>query len=465
MFTKRIFSVVALLVAGPVTACTPLGPRDDSGFVRSQVDHLPKNARGVMFYLAHRQPKVADIEVTSSQDKRKLTLRINRINEGAAWVRLEPVQGFLPGARYRFRFVGKHAAWSNPDEMSVTIDNEDVSTVGDYAISPASRPAHKVIVVPTSSGSCVEPVTAVVQEFTYAIPASLQRYRDILTYDAQLLPPPGAPTATAYVLQEPLPVPMLYDNGNDSLGQGFSQRYDRRNNAIVAACGLKQGRVQLVGFVGLPEVDLLAHRTPVVELDLNRNVEGRCDALDALVHSVDWRTPEASLRELCQASLARSFRDFDGSLRAVESEAWERALSFLYAMSPTCNLVALGYLWHTGQYDARPQTLRLLGTALVKGMRGAERAQYDAAVHALAYVVEQFPPPKRRAMAEQLLRPIQPILVDALAEPSPQRPDELAHLIDLGGPLTPALRRKVELIANGKTGTQAQARRLLGIAD
>jgi hypothetical protein len=464
MLTKRIFSVVTLLVAVPVAACTPPGPREDSGFVRSKVDHLPKNARGVMFYLAGRQPKVTDVEVTSSQDKRKLTLRINRMNEDDAWVRLEPVQGFLPGARYRFRFVGKHAAWSNPDEMSVTIDNEDVSTVGDYAITLASRPAHKVIVVPTSSGSCVEPVTAVVQEFTYATPASLQRYRDILTYDAQLLPLPGAPKITSYALEWPLPVPTLYDNGNYSLGRGFSQRYNRRNNAIVAACGPEQGRIKLVGLVGLPEVDLHAHRTPVVELDLNSNVEGRCDALDALVHSVDWRTPEPSLRELCQGSLARSFRDFDGPLRAVEFEAWERALSFSYAMSPTCNLVALGYLWHTGQYDARPETLHLLGTALETGMRRAERAQHDAAVHALVYVIEQFPLAKRRAMAEQLLRPVQPVLVDALAEPSPLRPDELAHLIDLGGPLTPALRRKVELIANGKTATRAQARRLLGIA-
>lgn len=464
MLTKRIFLVVALLVAGPVVACTPLGPRDDSGFVRSKVEHLPNNARGVMFYLASRQLRVADVEVTSSQDKRKLTLRINRINKKDARVRLEPVQGFLPGARYRFRFVSKHAAWSNPDEMSVTIDNEEVSTVGNYAIAPASRPAHKVIVVPTSSGSCVEPVTAVVQEFTYAIPASLRQYRDILTYDAQLLPLPGALKATAYVLEWPLPMATLYDNGNFSLGLGFSQRYDSRNNAIVAACGPKQGRVRLVGFVGLPEVDLPAHRTPVVDIDLNRNAEGRCDALDALVHSVNWRTPEASLRELCQGSLARSFRNFDAPLRAVESEAWERALSFLYAMSPTCNLVALGYLWHNGQFDARPQTLHLLGTALETGMRRADRAQHDAAVRALVYVIEQFPSARRRTMAQQLLRPIQPVLVDALAEPSPLRPDELTHLIELGGPLTPALRRKVEFIANGKTATQAQARRLLGIA-
>jgi hypothetical protein len=434
---KCALAVLLYVAAGQTRACAPLEPREPSGFARAGVGHLPKNARGVMFYPGARTPRPQDFAVTSTEDTRPLSLRVHAF-KGSAWVRLEPVPGFQPGARYRFRYIAAHGALVYPDEMTVAIDDEAVSSEGDYAIELAPAPAYKVVVVPTSSGSCVEPSPAVVQAFTYRVPASVLRYRDALAYatdvarvsqsGASMKPPPFVLSWTA--------LPSLYDTGHGSLGMGFSKQYTARDNAVVAACGTRWPRVRLTGSVSFPELDALDHRTPAVEFDLDRNIEGRCDPLESLLRTVNRQAPEPGLREVCRMMLPGTFSVAGRPLRAVAPMEWAFELSSFTNMSATCNLVALAYLWHLGQYSTQPDTLNEIGAAIAEGFQQARPADRDAAVHALAYLTDQLP----RESARQLLAPVQAMLAAMLAEPRPDRADELAKLIELAAPGGPGKR-------------------------
>ena len=429
--------VVALLLSASFVqawACTPPRQRAWSGFARAGIAHLPGNARGVVFFPAARTPRPADFRVTSDEDKRPLSVRVQAF-KGARWVRLEPVHGFQPGARYRFRYVPRHGDWEYPDEMTVAIDDAAVTLEGDYTLELAAGPAIQVVLVPRPSGACVEPSTSVVQPFTYRIPPALLPYRDALAYVASMasVPRPGAQVKSAPFLLAWEEAPVLYETEDGSLGRGYSKRYTARDNAVVAACGTRWPRMRLTGYVSFPELDPVAHRTPTVEFDLNQGIDGGCDPLEALLRSVDWRAPEPSLRELCHMSAAGSFSMAGLPLRDVDPMEWAFHLSFFTHMSTTCNLVALAHLWHTEQAIPQPDMLRGIGTAIETGWRDAAPADRDAAVHALAYLTDQLPQATREAAARQLLAPLRAALERALAEPHPGRPDELAKLIQLAG--------------------------------
>ena len=426
---------LALLLSVAVvqaSACTPPRQRAWSGFARAGIGHLPKNALGVMFYPASRTPRPADFRVTSAEDKRPLPVRVRAI-DGAGWVRIEPVHGFQPGARYRFRYVPRHGDWKYPDETTVAIDDAAVTSDGDYAIDLTPTPVAQVVLVPTSSGSCVEPAPSIVQSFTYRIPPALLPYRDALVYDASIASATrtGASVKPSPILRAQEGTPVLYETEGASLGQGYSKRYTTRDNAVVAACGTRWPRMRVTGHVGFPELDPVVHRTPTVEFDLNEHVEGSCDPLDALLRSVDWRAPEPSLRELCHMSAPGSFSMAGQPLRAVDPREWAFHLSMFEQMSATCTLVALAHLWHTEQASPPPAMLGEFGAAIESGWRDAAPADRDAAVHALAYLTDQLPQETRAATARQLLAPLRAALEQALAGPHPARPEELAKLIAL----------------------------------
>jgi hypothetical protein len=400
-------------------ACSPPRQRAWAGFPRAAIGQLPANARGVMFYAASGKPRPADFRVTSGDDPRPLPVRVHAL-EGAGWVRLEPVDGFQPGVRYRFRYLPRHGDWKYPDDMTVAIDDTAVASEGAYSVELAAAPAYRVVLVPTSSGSCVEPSPAVVQAFTYRVPPALLPYRDALVYAPTLTPSSRSWTEA----------PAIYETPTGSLGVGFSTRYTALDNAVVAACGARRPRIRLTARVSFPELETSDHRTPAVELDLDRHVEGRCEPLDALLRSVDVRAPEPGLRELCHGNIAGSFAHAGIPLRAVEPMEWARELSNVSAMSVTCNLVALAHLWQTEPNSLQPALLRQLGDAIAAGWRTAGPTERDAAVHALAYLADRLPETTRAATARALLAPLRP----ALAEAHTAWPDELAQLVSLAGP-------------------------------
>jgi hypothetical protein len=376
--------------------------------------------------------------------------------EGGARFRLEPVNGFQPGARYRFRYLPPHGSnWRYPDQMSVMIDNAAAFTKGRYAIEAAPRPMHRVVIVPTSAGSCVEPTPAIVQEFTYAVPPSLAAYRDVLAYEAETSFEAWTVSKAGYA-DDWSKAPSLYVETGMSLGRGFSQEYTARNNAVIAACGARWPRVRLNAAVRFPEVDEQFYRTGPIEFDLNRNVDGQCSRLEALLQTIGAADPERVLAERCRVPFIR-----ERPLRSIDIDEWERSLQFFFGMSPTCNLVALAYLWRTGQFDMQAQTLSRLGTALTQGLGWAEPEHVDEAVHALAYLVDQLPPGTHAQAARQLLTPMQPMLVFLLAQGHPQYPADLVSLLISSGSLPPRVQRKLEAIAQGQTPAAYHARMVL----
>lgn len=456
-FLRHFWVVLVVAVSSPGWACSPPPQREESGFVRHRAERLPKNALGVMFQLASGTVQASDFRVSSSQDKRALKLRV-RTSEKQGWARLELENGFQPGARYRFRYLPRHGNWAYPDEVRVAIGADTVTTGGGYAIALAPQALHRMVTAMTGSGSCVEPAPAVVQEFTYTVPPALEPYRELLLYDASMaVSKPGMTGGPEELPDAWRNGPSLYAKGNFSLGWGYDDTYNTRNNAIVAPCGRQWPRARLGGTVRFPEVDELVHRTPDVEVDLNRNIQGRCGRVEALLQTVDRQAPDPVLRRLCRIYLAGGG---EKPLRAVEPEEWASQLEYFpNSIAPTCNLVALAYLWHTR--PAPPQALDKLGIALRKGLERAEPVDRDEALHALAYLVDQLPPASRSTTARRLLGPSQALLVEALAAPEVDRPEELARLIGSSGKLPDAQRRKLRKTAEGATPGAARASGIL----
>jgi hypothetical protein len=449
--------LLAFAVSLPCWACSPPALRDESGFVRHQLVRLPKNARGLMFRLAARDPRPGDFRVSSAEDQRPLKLRIRSFG-ARDWVRLELENGFQPGARYRFRYLPAHGSWMYPDEASVAIGADSVATGGRYAIELAPQPEHRMVTVMSSSGSCVEPAPVVAQEFSYAVPPALEPYRDMLLYDASMsVSKPGVTGAPDELIDAWRDGPSLYDMGKFSLGWGYDDTYNARHNAVVAPCGKQWPRARLHATVSFPEVDELVHHTRDAEVDLNRNIHGRCGRVETLVQTVGRQAPEPVLRRLCGIYLAGGGQT---PPRAVELEKWALDLEyFSNSVSPTCNLVALAYLWQSGLPP--PQALDRLGAALHLGLTRAAPADRDEALHALAHLVDRLPPAKRPLAARRLLGPSQPLLVELLADPKAANPDELARLIRASGDMPAALRQKLRKTAEGATPGAASARALL----
>jgi hypothetical protein len=417
--------ILPLLVFSlPVWACSPPPQWEQSGFMRHEAVRLPKNARGLMFLPPSGKLRARDFQVSSADDTRPPRLKI-RSFKGRDWVRLELENGFQPGARYRFRYLPAHGRWAYPDEASVTIGTDTVPTGGRYAIALAPQPVHRTITVMTSSGSCVEPAPAVVQAFTYKLPPALEPYRDVLRYEASIdVATPGMTAGPDQYLDAWMKGPTLYDMGTVSLGWGYDDTYNVRNNAVVAPCGKQWPRARLHAAVSFPEVDELVYRAQDADVDLNRNIQGRCGRVETLVQTIGGQPPEPVLRRLCRIYLAGNG---DKPLRAVQLDEWVFQLGYLSnSVSPTCNLVALAYLWRSGL--PQPQVLDRIGAALHRGMAGALPTDRDEALHALAYLVDQLPPAQRAMVARRLLGPSRPLLVELQSDPQAARPDELARL-------------------------------------
>lgn len=455
---RLIWIVLACMAAVPVWACSPPLRRDVAGFERHDVGTLPRNARGVMFIPVSGKPASRDFVLKSDRDASPMAVRIRSM--GGTAVRVEPVHGFQAGARYTFRYVVPHGNWFYPDTMTVAIDARTVDTGGKYALVLAPRPVRRVVVIPGSS-ACVEPIPAVVQEFTHTVPAALLPYAASLAYDVQVTGSAGRPgPVPRWGLAEPAVYSALVQ-----LSGMENPVYDTYEDALIAQCGRRMPPIVLRGRVRFPEVDDRDHVTPSRTVELARAATV-CDELDALLQTVAQRPFEQALRAVCGSQIAGFSVTGKQSLSALTPGDWAFQLEFFVdTMSPTCNLVGLAYVMHTGQFSTTPAALNSLATALRQGLPIAGPEQRDAALHALSYLVEQLPPATRAATARHLLAPSQALLVKALGEQKPVRPDEITRLIRRSGPLQQGARGRVETIAAGSTGAATHARALLLEAD
>lgn len=456
---KHLLALGGCAALLPALACTTMREVDQSGFPRHQVTRLPENAVGVMFYSTKGTPKARDFRVESAQDKRPLKVRIRA---GHGWVRVELVGGFQAGASYQFRYLRAHDKWRYPDAVTVAIEHGAVGTAGIYAVDLAPQPIYRVVTVPSSAGACVESVPAVVREFTYSIPSQLASYGDALEYWADRFTVlPIRPRKPQLLEVGRILEPELDDHDyRDPLPYAIAQ-YTNRHNAVRAACGTRHTRLSLAGAVSFPEVDDRVYRTAAVEFDIEGNVDDGCDELQALLQGMRLGTPEVVLRQYCGMELGFEFTMEGKALAELDPSQWERALSFFFGMSPTCDMLALAQLWRGQRALPDAATVARFGAALRQGFKHNDPALRDQALHALAYLMAQMPDETRAEIAPGLLAPLLPVFIDELEESRYKYPAELARLMVWSGPLAPAPRERVQALAAGITSAAPHARAVL----
>jgi len=450
----RLVLALSLAAALPGHACTPPPLVRDAGFVRAHVDHLPKNARGVVFLPASGIPRAEDFRLVSQEDSRALSVRVRRIGDGP-WVRIEPAGGFQPRARYLFRYLPAHPRWRYADTQTVSIADLVVDTAGNYAIEPAPQAVNRVVTVPANA-SCTKPVPVVLQEFGYAIPPSVHPYRNVLHYDVAKLGDVDA----ALIRHDPIAIAWVAGDPPAIASWLSFDKPDRRmpRDAAIAACGNQWRSVAMRASVSFPELEDRRHHTPEVTLDLSRGASGGCEALGNLLDTLRTGAPETVMRQTCRLSLGHDFATGAAALSTIPVDDFERNLEFpVTEMTPTCELVALAHRWRGALRTPPPAFVRRIGAALQRGYAWVEPEKRAQTVHALVYLLDHLPERFHGATAPRLLRPILPLLVEELASARPRRPDELARLITAAGPLPTAMRMRLTAVSNAKTATAAHA--------
>lgn len=457
--SRIVLASLMLAAASPGNACSPPARVDEAGFVRTHVGHLPRNAKGLVFLPPSGMPRAADFSVEVAGDSQALKLRVRRIGN-SPWVRVEPVNGFRPGARYQFRYLPAHRPWRHPDTQAVTIDALAVDTAGRYAIEPAPRALHRVVTVPTSMGSCTKPAPVLLHAFSHAVPAGLTAYRDALEYEVHELAVEGSR------IERMDPLALEWGPQSRPSLLGWMSWPDRvrhgPRDAVIAPCGNRWNRVRMRSSVAFPELDDRRHATREVVLDFSRGAGGECGELEALVQTMHAGSPEAVLREACRLSLGWEFSAGEISLAGIPVEHWERSLSFPYIeMGPTCDLVALAYLWRSSAREPAPADVDKIAAALQAGFAISDAARRERIVHALAYLLGQLPDRYRRTMAPRLAQPLLPLLVEEFGAPRPRRPDRLAQLIAAAGRPPDDLRARLVAIAAGTSTAAPYAQGIL----
>lgn len=453
---RALLAMALLAMPFHAMACSPPPMTSDAGFYRSYATRLPKNAQGVMFFSPAGVPRASQFQLSSDSDKRTLSLRVRSI-ANSQLVRLEPIGGFKPGARYHFRYRSKHGAWSYPDTLSVSIDNASVDTVGHYALDLAPRLVQRIVHVPTSQGTCTKPVPVVVQAFSHRVPAALEAYRDVLDYYTV-----SSNVASGRQSQkEPITVEWNAHSEPVIETQMSFPRIGQANDAVIAPCYNRWKRVRLRSAVAFPELDDQVRSIGEVELDLSRAMPGECGELESLIQSLNAGTPDRVMREACGPSLDGRYRFGQLGLADFTIDDWERSLSFAFDMSPTCNLVALSQLWKTAHGSPAPAFVDRIAAALRQGFAGSDAGLRSQTVHGLAYLLLQLPERQRQDVGPRLVGPSLPILVEELGQPRPNRANEVAALIISGRRLPANLRRRVEQVAAGKTQAATHAKSVL----
>ncbi len=458
----RLFvAALALSAASPGQACSPPLVMDDAGFARSHVKRLPTNAKGVIFLPPVSTLRATDFRITSSNDHRPLRLSVRPV-KGTSWVRLEPAGGFRPGAVYHFSYLLKHAQWRHASEQTVTIDDRVISTAGGYTFEPVTQPINRVASVLTYHGSCVKPAPVVLQEFAHLIPEQLMPYRDALHYDVH----PPIVVASREENRDPgveewgaRSRPALY--GWLYLGERYR---GGQREAVFAPCGNRWDRVRMRSSIAFPELDDERHLTRETVVDLRRGAGGDCGELEALQQSIQAEAPETVLRDVCRIPFSPGANGEPRRLADMRVEDWERALELpIGDMWPTCDLVALGYLWRYVKREPAPAIVDRIGAALQRGFGASNLERREHAVHALVYLLDQLPERYRRSTGFRLLKPLQPSLINELATSRHTRPEELTRLIVAGGRLPPSMRARVTSIASGSTKAAIQAKGILAL--
>ncbi|MES2296826.1 MAG: hypothetical protein V4582_07265 [Pseudomonadota bacterium] len=197
-------------------------------------------------------------------------------------------------------------------------------------------------------------------------------------------------------------------------------------------------------------------------MNLRGNPENGCNAVDALVQTMERGDADKVLRKQCGRIFdAPDFYASGRPLSGVDREHWIFNLDFFYGMSPACTMVTMAHVWQSERRIPDTQSVDRLALALKNGVERAAPPMREQALHALAYLVARLPGDTRAQDAARLLAPAQHAMIDTLEQAQSKYLDELARLIVASGPLQPGARQRLTAIAGGTTRAAAHARVVL----
>ncbi|MGV7206779.1 hypothetical protein ACLB1G_02870 [Oxalobacteraceae bacterium A2-2] len=288
-------------------------------------------------------------------------------------VRVGPVGGFQPGARYTIAYPrplnGRDVA-----PLAVTIDSAPLDTGAlRYQLAAEGEPLRRLLPV-SANASCVTSIPAMAQTARYLLPDALAPYRQGVSYFSESRPADAADAADAEDYTDLGYKTSLCDTrpfGATNLGDGREQLY--------ASCARPTAAVLLRGWAGLLEVEDRLQPTPAIRIELGG---GACTAPSVLQEALDsgerlriratachmdiWLARVPSATEAARRAAA------DGLMRyALDGEADDQlcaqaALGYLAAHSPTVAAIdaQLAQLSRTGllsdQRDTVGRTLELM---------------------------------------------------------------------------------------------------------
>lgn len=166
-------------------------------------------------------------------------------HEARRLMRVAPVDGFKPGRQYKISYNKKSSGWAYAKEVQVTIDNA-VLTEADlnFQLQLTGQPRQQMLPLMTGQGSCGRPQPAIVQEFSFTLPDTLQTYSDGVTYFSESRRvPDGKYTEVRYE-------PSICDErdfGATASGNG--------KDLIYTDCDITDGPRTLRGWAGFLEVE------------------------------------------------------------------------------------------------------------------------------------------------------------------------------------------------------------------
>ncbi|MES2014921.1 MAG: hypothetical protein V4484_00385 [Pseudomonadota bacterium] len=187
-------------------------------------------------------------------------------------LRVAPAGGFVPGYRYTIAYVGAAANWRYPAVVVHQIDaSPSAGGAGSYSLALDGLPQRRLLARSTSDGSCSMNQPAIVQDFHYVVPASLQPYQQAVLMFSEMQAQSAASFSSlgyqAHACEST-------GFGEAALGGG--------HDLLDIACDVPSGKIALRGWAGMLEVEDRLHRTESVVVEVSK-VRGRaCNGLGML---------------------------------------------------------------------------------------------------------------------------------------------------------------------------------------
>jgi hypothetical protein len=155
-----------------------------AGFVHASLKHLPANAHGALLLAPRGFLEVRESDFILTSNNVPLDVKITPLT-GTDLIRIEPKNGFRPGAHYMLRYTGDTKYWTYPSAIDFVIDRTAIGAPN-YGIALEGTPQRRLLTMGDGRGSCFSNQPVIAQDFRYQLPAALQPYREAVIYASEM---------------------------------------------------------------------------------------------------------------------------------------------------------------------------------------------------------------------------------------------------------------------------------------